>query len=323
VLPSGNAFRRPSALCCLVGLAIIPARVSANPPTLNVDCPAMTPEQRASVEARSRAELAILGVTEGEIAIRCWPPLAIVQYAPDNEPSRSGSRHLVGETDAWIEQILSIVHDLFARKAESKVSAVQSPGPQSPRDRTESTPQPPAEPQKVDAPAPITSQWKTEAPKAEPLVTQASVGACAEVWAKPLDILPGVCAWFGLRSSFSRIALVGGVQWAAARVQDITIRHWQGGLEWSLGHPLWFAVSGQLSVFQLTPNTDLSPTSRNTYDPSVTLRGGTSLPVGGQHLQAGAGIRLQPGHEVHIDGRTVFSVPIAALTLDLAYEFEL
>lgn len=321
MLPRGNGFRRLSALSGLVCLAIIPARAAAESPKVEVDCPAMTPEQQASVEARSRAELAMLGVSTGEIGIRCWPPLAVVQYAMSAEPVRSSSRHLVGETDAWIDQILSIVHVLFAPTPESTAS-VPIPVAQPTASAAEVAPVPIA-PQRTATPAQGASQWRPELPKAEPLTSQLSIGGCAEVWAKPLAILPGVCALLGLRSSFSRIALVGGIQWSAARVHDMSIRHWQGGVEWSLGHPLWLAVSGQLSVFQLMPSAGLSPSSSTKYNPSVTLRGGTVLPLGREQLRAGAGVRLQSGYDVHVNGQAVFSVPIVALAMDLAYELSL
>jgi hypothetical protein len=180
----------------------------------------------------------------------------------------------------------------------------------------------PSAARKDDGPTAATSPWEPEPRRTEPLVAQAGIGACAEVWGKPLAILPGACALVGLRSSFSRIAVAGGVQWSVPRVHDITIRHWQAGVEWSLGKHLWFAVAGYLSVFQLIPNTSLLPDSNTRYDPAVSVRGGISMPIAKQRLLVGAGVRLQPPHEVRIKGRTEFAVPRLALTTDVTYEFD-
>jgi hypothetical protein len=148
------------------------------------------------------------------------------------------------------------------------------------------------------------------------------IGACAEIWAKPLAFLPGVCILVGLRSSLARIAVTGGVQWSTSRVHDIGIRHWQAGVDWSFGHQFWFALQGQVSVVQLVPRAGLSPDAISTYDPSVTARAGISLPLQREHLLTGLGLRLQQAHEVVVNGNSVFSVPNLALTMDVAYEFD-
>jgi hypothetical protein len=236
----------------------------------------------------------------------------------------------MGDPAAWIEQILSTVHDLLTQKAEAaappaEIAALpeQAPvqpvpeGAVSPSGMTGDT----RAKEEARAPAHDTSSWRPESPRGEPLARNAGIGVCAEMWGKPLALLPGACASLGVRSSLARIALTGGLQWSAARVYEIKIRHWHAGIEWSFGQPYWVALGAQVSAFQLTPKAGFSPASTSIYDPSVSVRVGRSMPLGGEHLRVGVGLRLQPAHEVQVNGDSKFSVPNVAFTTDAAYDF--
>ena len=258
VLHRGNRILGRCAMPCVVAIGMVPSWVgAASTPNVTVDCPAMAAELRASVEARARAELAMNRVTGGEINVHCWLPLVVVE---STTPVRSSSRHLVGNPDQWVDEILSMVHELLTPEVQPATLPSLAPQPiaEAPKNPPAFVPPLPA-PQQFAAPVAVASPPRPDLSHHVQLTPQIGIGLCAELWFKP-EVLPGPCAWFGIRhASWSQVAVGGGVQWAASRLNDIAIRHWHAGIEWRLGRTVWIAVGTQVSVYQLTPPQNLSP----------------------------------------------------------------
>jgi hypothetical protein len=284
----------------------------------------MSDEQRASLEARTRAELAMNRLTDGELHVHCVRPLVVVEYKTPGLPIRSNSAALATDINQWVEEILALIHAVTTPASEiaNQTNTLQAPRIEPPP--SEIAARLPPQPNTASA-VPVPNGPEASTRGQTSYMTDLGIGLCSELWAKPMNALLGPCATLGLRlSSLSRIAVIGGTQWSLARPADINIRHWQAGIEARLGASIWFALGAQVSILHLTPGNGLLPNSQIAYEPMLTMRGGYTVPLTAQRLATSAGLRSYPEYrDVRVNGQRAFRLPILAFTLGVEYEFDL
>ena len=325
VKPCGNGNFLLRVALCVVAIGALSSRAGAAlTPDVVIDCAALSSEQRASLEARARAELAMNRLSESEIQVNCVSPLVVVSYAANGISVRSSSAPLVQDINQWVEEILTLIHAVVAPSVGLGNSDTPASGASS------ETITSPVNAPNMSAPSKslptMSTEYSVEAPhRGESKSVSLGGGLCAELWAKPMNALVGPCVSAGLRlSPFSRIAVTGATQWSTGKPDDIALHLWQGGVEARFGRSFWFALGMQLSAIHLVPSSDFLPRSRFAYEPTFALRGGLSTTLGGQKLVTGAGLRgYSAPRDVRLNGVTVFQLPMLALTLGIEYELDL
>lgn len=293
-------------------------------PDVVIDCSSLSNEQRASLEARARAELAMNHLTESEIHISCVLPLVVVVHAMKDVTIRSSSATLVQDTNQWVEEILTLIHAVIAPPAGTTLNKPVADAPIVTNLPVENPPNSALQQQSSSA---ALTPWSPKASKRGEIsqLIFGGGGLCSEFWAKPGNALMGPCVSLGLQiSSFSRFAATGATQWSTAKPNGIALHLWQAGVEARFGRSAWFALGTQLSAVDLTPERNLSPKSKFAYEPTLALRGGFSALLAGQRLIAGAGLRSYAANrDVRVDDKSVFQLPWLALTLGIEYEIDL
>jgi hypothetical protein len=321
----GNGIVRLGAALAAVAFGTLsPQAGAALTPDVVIDCPWLSKEQQASLEARARAELAMNYLTESEIHISCAPPLIVVTYAPKGTPVRSSSAVLVQDIDQWVEEILALIHAAIAPPSEPAPSTMPAEAPIEPYAPAYLAPI--GQPQ-VKYSSAVPTQFSHEESRRGGVSRLTSVGGglCSELWAKPVNVLMGFCASIGLSlPSFWRLAATGATQWSTAKPSDIGLHLWQGAVEARIGRDYWFAFGTQMSIIHLTPDNGLLPRSKFAYEPTLALRVGFSTSLAGQRLVTGVGLRSYAVYrDVRVDGKKAFQLPMLALTLGIEYEIDL
>ncbi len=323
--PGGNGILGLGATLVAMTLGALSSRAGAavNPDVV-IDCASLTNEQQASLEARTRAELAMNHLTESEIHVSCVLPLVVVVYATNDVPIRSSSATLAQDTNQWVEEILTLIHAVIAPRAGTTLNTPAADTPIVTYPPIENTPNSALQQQSSSAASTPLSPTASKRGETSQLIFGGG-GLCSELWAKPVNALIGPGVSVGLRiTSFSRVAATGATQWSAAKPSDITLHLWQAGVEARFGRTVWFALGTQLSAVDLTPERNLSPKSKFAYEGALTLRGGFSTSLAGQRLVTGAGLRSYAANrDVHVDGKSVFHLPWLALTLGIESEIDL
>ena len=216
----------------------------------------MTEEQRSSLEARARADLAIQGVWSGALQIHCAAPLLVVEYSKPEFAMCSRSAPLPADATQWVEHILGLIHD--ATTANGELPAVQQNTVQTSVAQPPSLSTPGVMPLTVPAPAPSKSRKIEQARQSSStsasnapggrltLKPAISIGVCTEIWPKLPNALLGPCVSTGLRlNGLWRLAATGGMQWAAVQTDSIAIRNWHVGLDIRYGRTYWIAISAE------------------------------------------------------------------------------
>ncbi len=325
VKPGGCGILGLGATLVAITLGALSSRAGAAvTPDVVIDCPSLSNEQRASLEARARAELAMNHLTESEIHISCVLPLVVVVHATKDVPIRSSSATLVQDTNQWVEEILTLIHAVIAPPAGTTLNKPVADAPIVTYPPVENTPNSALQQQSSSAALTPLSPKASKRGETSQLIFGGG-GLCSEFWAKPVNALMGPCVSLGLRiSSFSRFAATGATQWSTAKPNDIALHLWQAGVEARFGRTAWFALGTQLSAVDLTPERNLSPKSKFAYEPTLALRGGFSASLAGQRLVTGAGLRSYAANrDVRVDDKSVFQLPWLALTLGIEYEIDL
>ncbi len=285
-------------------------------PSVIIECPTLSEEQRASIEVRTRAELALSPSSFSQLRVHCVSRWLLVEAVDGSNQVRTSSATLDSDTVLWADQILALTHSLVANNSQGE-SVLRPQEPLAAQNaRNESS--------RPNAPATPPAPPHRDSPNGNQThALNLAVGPCAEFWVKPTNLQLGPCATIGVPTSpRSRIAFTGGAQWSLVQPSDIEIRHWHGGIEVQFGQKWWLALGTQLSVLNLTPNNGLLPKSRNTFEPMLTIRAGYAATVAGQRLLASAGLRSYPeSRDVRVDGHPAFTVPLVAVTAALEYEF--
>ena len=285
-------------------------------PSVTIECPPLSEEQRASIEVRTRAEVALSPLTFSQLRVRCASRLLSIEAVASGNQVRAKSAPLYPDPRLWADQILTLTHSLIADDKGDSVLRPKEPLV-SPNAESESS-------RRNSLVVTLPASKSRESPHAsEGHALSLAVGPCAEFWVTPMNLQLGPCATISVpTSSRSRVALTGGAKWSLARPNDIEIRHWHGGIEAYFGLKWWVAVGTQLSVLSLAPKNGLLPKSQTTSEPMLTLRAGHAATVAGQRLLTSIGLRGYPeSREVRVDGHRAFTVPLVAVTATLEYEF--
>jgi len=266
---------------------------------------------------RTRAELALNPLAFSQLRVHCVSPLLVVEVVDSNNQIRTNSAPMDPDAQKWADQILALTHSLVADTGQD-ASVPRPVAPPSAATARNESPRPsalavvPTAPPRRDSP-----DWY------HAHTLSVAVGPCAEFWGSSTNLQLGPSATIGVPTLHQlRLALAGGSEWSLVQPSDIAMRHWHAGIEGQYGSTWWMAWGIQLSVLSLTPSKALLPKSQSAFEPMLTFRAGYTATIAGQRWLASAGLRSYPeSREVRVDGQSVFTVPMLAITAALAYEF--
>jgi hypothetical protein len=321
---------------CLGALALaqslLARSVSATPVDLQLDCPGLSAELQASLEARSRAELSMKRLEGWHLRITCAGPRAAVEFTPAGGPVSVREGTLIGEPEDWVDRVLSLVHDATAIDEPPPPASTTNFPPAQERPEAATPAVEPVRP--VEQPKQLSTQLATQpnarAADASPrravavrLEPEVSIGV--EVWtAEPL-VLIGPAASLGIRLERRlRIVPTAAAAWSAGLEQDIFVRLIEGGVDAVLGDRWWLGLGGRVAWLRFEPRPALSPVTRTIVDPALILRAGLSLPLGSGRLSTSVGARAYlERRDVRVDGSVTLRVPNVAAIAALGYAAEL
>jgi hypothetical protein len=324
---SGRGFGLwPGALALAQGLLARP--VSATPVDLQIECPGLSAELQASLEARARAELSMKRLEDWHLRITCDGPRATVEFTPAGGPASLRDGALIGEPEDWVDRVLSLLHDAAAiEEAAPPASGASFPAThEQPEAATRAAE--PARP--VERPTPAATQPDAAPRGASPrqagsvrLEPEASIGA--EVWsAEPLALVgPAASLGIHLEGRF-RIVPTAAVAWSAGSKQDIAVRLIEAGVDAVVGERWWVGFGGRVAWLRFEPRRTLAPVARTIVDPALVLRVGLSIPLGNGRLSASVGARAYAERrDVRVDGAVALRVPNFAALAAIGYSAEL
>jgi hypothetical protein len=300
-----------------------------------VTCERLSEEQRASIEARARADLAVKGLVSGTVALSCSNQLSRVDYLA---PGRANERHSAPstvETTQLVEQLLALLD-----AATTAVAAAERELPAPGSDQVSVTAASAARAAKPAAPAATSRAAKTGVPRSNssprdpapgelrspsPRELELSAGGETELWLSEVFAVVGPRLGagmvfdqrFGLRA-------VGGLSFASARPADMGSRVYWAGFEgeWRFV-PSAAAVAGaDLSSLGVTAPADWQPESRSSLALGLRARLELSWRFGRQRLSVGPFVLLRSkSRAVVFDERQVLSVPllVSGLLVDLRF----
>jgi hypothetical protein len=305
---------------------------SASPDALVVDCPGLSAELRASLEARTRADLSMKRVEGWQLRVVCDGARAAVEFTPAGGVVSRREGALAGEPEDWVDRVLALVHEASSvpdepppasPPASDATFSVDTARPEPAR--TSDEPAPPVAPPPPPATRVDSGPFRpvVETPFALALEPEASLGV--EVWpAEPLVLL-GPAASVGLRLE-RRFRLVPTVSaaWSTGSSSAIAVRSLDGGLDAVLGVKWWVALGARVAWLRFDPPSALWPVSRTVVDPALVGRAGLSIALGPGRVSACVGARTYAERrDVRLDGTVALRVPSVALLAAVGYAAEL
>jgi hypothetical protein len=299
--------------------------LDAAPVDLVIDCPGLSAELRASLEARARADLSMKRIERFHLSVVCDDGRAAVEFIPAGGLVSRREGALVGEPEDWVDRVLALVHEAAAVTDASELSrsVAEFSADRAPQEAA----MPPTErAQPAEAPRQSAARAGTrpvgrppENPTTLRLEPEVSVGV--EVWtAQPLALVgPAVAVGLPLEP-YLRIVPTVAAAWSTGSGDDVTVRRIEGGADAVLGERWWFGLGVRAAWLRFAPRLSLSPTTRTIFDPSLVARAGLSVPAGPGHVSVSAGVRLYAERrDVRIDGALTTRVPNVAAVAAVGY----
>lgn len=296
---------------------------------VRVNCPELASEMRSSLEARTRAQLALKNLQTGHVHIDCAQGRVRVEFESSSGAIAEQVLALSGEPATWVETILALVHQLTSPASETSPASVSEfPSEAAATTATTEPTTPPSTPlvppvatttSPATPPAASASQSTpdsssaTRGRPATELRFEPGLGLCSELWTNEPLLLLGPCASFGARLAQFRVAPTLGFAWASAKPDGISLATTTLGLETTYGERWWVGGGFQLSWSHLDAPEELSPETETLLEPALTIRGGYMFTSSVHRFVVGLGLRVAARYrEVRVDSTPVFVIPILA-----------
>jgi hypothetical protein len=331
------------------GLAWLPAvALAQSPPSVVVTCERLSEEQRASVEARARADLAVKGLHSGTVALSCSNQLSQVDYVAQGRASERRAAPSTVDTAQLVEQLLAL---LDAATTAVAVAERELPAPASDETAATAAPTAPAPEARAPAATPRAATPRAATPRAatpraaatgasrpespgnitnrdalrapSPRELELGVGVESELWSNEIFVVVGPRLGagivfderFGLRAA-------GGLLLASARPAGTESRMYWAGFEgeWRFAAGAAAVAGADLSSLGVTAPAGWEPSSRSSLALGLRARLELSWRVGGQRLIVGPFVLLRSkSRAIVFDEQRVLSVPllVPGLLLDL------
>jgi hypothetical protein len=200
------AWRRAVVAAAVVALA---PSAAADGTVVAVDCLVLTPELRAALESRAKADLLSRGEA-GTFVVVCGNDLATLTWHSLRGGSAATTVPLGADTHALVDRLLAELDPLTRPAPDASVSPALLAGAPSSAPAAPG-PAPPATPVPEPAAPPPPSAVVTPTPETDGLGWAASVGAFAELWS------PGVFGVLGPRAR-AAVVLPSGLTFGASGV---------------------------------------------------------------------------------------------------------
>jgi hypothetical protein len=148
---AASAMRRVADLALVLALgSLAPPAAAQALPDVTVVCAELSEEEWASVEARTRADLAVKGMQLGRLTVSCTHGAASVEFVASGYPSARRSAQLAQDSAERVDQLMTLVDWVTAQAAQS-VAEFPTPTTAEP-DTADSEPAPAAEDGAASAP---------------------------------------------------------------------------------------------------------------------------------------------------------------------------
>ena len=304
-----------------MALLVGPRRTAAQDDTVRIRCEALTPDDAAQVEARTRATL--LTAPAGNLSVRvlCDGSNAAVLVTA-GERSEAVTLTLAGDRPR--EALLAAIESTLAALQRQEAGATAAfPGASS----VTSTPKPVVAPPHPQSVAPASPQHPTTSLRGERPGWLVGAGAIGELWDDELayGVRLGVerrqPPWvFGVTFGW----LTAGEKADSFRANELSASLF-GAIEDRRSTGLRASLGVGMSVLVVAPNPELIVRSDTTL-PLAFLDLGLSRPVrfGRAALVPAVGLRLFPGRrEVHVDSTRELVLPPLSPSLFLGFGYEI
>lgn len=292
-------------------------------PEVVVACAALSEDERASVEARAFADLAVKGREHGILQLTCAGGTARVTFR-SGEFERAGEASLPDQGQARVEALLALVDSVTAA-AQPLESEPERPLQSEPEPQPELEPGTVAVPVVVPVPVPVPVPPRPRAapePGASPLVDpradsgrpwHVGAGLEAELWATEVSGAAGLRVRGGRKLAGPlALGVVLSGDLASSEPDQLSVRVWRAGVEAAAcaDQALCLVLGTQLARLSAEGPADWSPRSHVKTTLGGTLRLDYVVDVGRLQLVLGAGMFLYPARRtVTLNGERVLSVP--------------
>jgi hypothetical protein len=302
--------RGPLVVGIALGIAGLPA-VAHAAPSVSVSCELLSHDERASVEVRARADLAVKGLNDGSIELTCADGQARVEYAAPGRATQHRSAPSAGDSKQLLERLLALLDEATSASREAAVTAQNAeyePPPVADSEVAAKVARSRESPRRKLSPAPRT-------PAAPPSWRQIEVGVgiSSEFWVSEVTAAVGPKLGVGLTLYPKlRARLTGALLLASHRPEDIASRLFLLGAEaeWRAVQRIGLAAGANLSQLVVVPRPGWSPSSQSSLVPGLHARLELHFPLAGEGVVLGPEIVLRArGREVELDGRTILDVP--------------
>ena len=298
-----------------------------------IDCPVLNPEQRASVEARSLAELQLKQIVSGLLQLSCSSERARVEFRAPGRRDAVRSVRLAEPSTLVVEQLVALA-DWATRDVDTSPSAFQEREVGHDIASTGSGWSPPpalsAPPGTLLggslSPTPQRAKGSAELPpldrSREALITiDVGLGISSELWATEVlgAVGPRVSARVG-NSDGLRVGGFGSLEWAAQHPGGASIGLQRAGIEgaWRVSKPIWIVAGASVTRLAIDAPTGSVPPSRSSVELAFLLRPEFVVELGEFQGALGPSFSLYRQRKViALDRVRVFSVP-AIVVVDAA-----
>jgi hypothetical protein len=309
--------RRSRVLGIVLGTAGFPALAHAAP-SVSILCEQLSHDDRASVEARARADLAVKGLREGSIELSCADGRARADYAAPGAPHQSRSAPSAADPRQLVEQLLALLDDATTTSLDA-----------------------PATPREGERPPVVGLELPRVAPSSKPLLENAGadssaavapsgwrrielgIGIAGELWFA--EITAAIGPRFGVGVALYPelyVRLSGAMLLASQRPEGIGSRLYALGAEaeWQLAERMSLVMGANLSQLVIIPQDEWTPTSRSSLLPGLHARLPFRFVSGYVALGPEVVVRSRQ-RDIQLDERTALEVPAvcAGLLLELRF----
>lgn len=317
----------------------VSAGASAGPEVV-VECSVLSEDERASVEARARADLAIKGLAGGVLSVTCSEGMGRVSFQwGELEGAQAGA--LPDVSRATVETLLQLVDAVTTESERARSEApLVTPSALPPEPGSTPAPVEPAPPSEAPAAArtaPVPVATPAPAPAAAPASRSSrsgstnpwhvGVGVEAEMWATEATGAFGLRLRAGRR--FALPLVLSGVvaaDAASAEPEAVTVRVWRAGLEVAgcASESVCIVLGAQLTRMVADGPVDWSPASHANTSFAGTVRLEYVVDLDPLELAPALGVLLYPARRtVTLNDERVLSVPqlTGSFVLELRWRF--
>lgn len=272
--------------------------------TLSIDCPALSEDERAALEVRTRADLDVRGVADGRLLVSCSQADARVQWQGSDGPAREASLTLTPSASR-VDSLLEAISSLVAARPVVPTAPVR------PAARPEAVTPPRAE--------------REPAPAAPVLALTA--GGSGELWSGAALAGPRVGVASRIAGQLA-LDIWGGAKWAVTGPAQLRVRVLEAALGCSYRldrEGRWIIRAGGLvGALRVDADSPIEPSSRQALLVAGWGSAHYAVPLSFGSMEIGPEVRIHARpHPILVDDTQSAHQPVVTIGLSAAAVFDL